>query len=32
MKQIAANRKATVIIQDDVRDISMLPAFPAAAK
>ena len=32
MKQIAANLKATVIIQHDMRDISKLPAFPAAAK
>ena len=32
MKQIAANLKATVIIQHDMRDIGKLPAFPAAAK
>lgn len=31
-KQIAKNLKATVIIQHDARDISKLPAFPAAAK
>ena len=31
-KQIAANLKATVIIQHDPRDVSKLPAFPAAAK
>jgi N-acyl homoserine lactone hydrolase len=31
-KKIAANLKATVIIQHDERDISKLPAFPAAAK
>jgi N-acyl homoserine lactone hydrolase len=31
-KQIAANAKATVIIQHDARDVSKLPAFPAAAK
>jgi glyoxylase-like metal-dependent hydrolase (beta-lactamase superfamily II) len=31
-KQIAANVKATVIIQHDARDVSKLPAFPAAAK
>lgn len=32
MKQIVANLKATVVIQHDMRDISKLPAFPAAAK
>ena len=32
MKQIAANLKATVVIQHDTRDIGKLPAFPAAAK
>jgi N-acyl homoserine lactone hydrolase len=32
MKQMAANLKATVVIQHDMRDISKLPAFPAAAK
>ena len=32
MKQIAANLKATVVIQHDMRDIGTLPAFPAAAK
>jgi len=31
-KQIAANLKATVIIQHDPRDIGKLPAFPGAAK
>ncbi len=31
-KQLAANLKATVIIQHDARDIDKLPAFPAAAK
>lgn len=31
-KKIAANLKATVIIQHDPRDVSKLPAFPAAAK
>jgi glyoxylase-like metal-dependent hydrolase (beta-lactamase superfamily II) len=31
-KKIAANLKATVIIQHDARDVSKLPAFPAAAK
>ena len=32
IKKIAANLKATVIIQHDARDIDKLPAFPAAAK
>jgi len=32
IKQIEKNLKATVIIQHDPRDISKLPAFPAAAK
>jgi glyoxylase-like metal-dependent hydrolase (beta-lactamase superfamily II) len=32
VKKIAANIKATVIIQHDLRDIGKLPAFPAAAK
>jgi hypothetical protein len=32
IKKIAANLKATVIIQHDLRDIGKLPAFPAAAK
>ena len=32
VKKIAANLKATVIIQHDLRDIAKLPAFPAAAK
>ena len=31
-KKIAANLKATVIIQHDARDVSKLPAFPASAK
>ena len=31
-KKIAANLKATVIIQHDARDIAKLPAFPMAAK
>jgi glyoxylase-like metal-dependent hydrolase (beta-lactamase superfamily II) len=31
-KKIAANLKATVILQHDARDVSKLPAFPAAAK
>jgi N-acyl homoserine lactone hydrolase len=31
-KKIAANTKATVVIQHDARDVSKLPAFPAAAK
>lgn len=31
-KKIAANLKATVIIQHDQRDVAKLPAFPAAAK
>src|SRR5215813_3703318 len=31
-KKIAANSKATVIIQHDARDLDKLPAFPAAAK
>ena len=31
-KKIAANLKATVIIQHDPRDIGKLPVFPAAAK
>jgi glyoxylase-like metal-dependent hydrolase (beta-lactamase superfamily II) len=31
-KKIAATMKATVIIQHDARDVSKLPAFPAAAK
>ncbi len=32
IKKIAANMKATVIIQHDARDIAKLPAYPAAAK
>jgi N-acyl homoserine lactone hydrolase len=32
IKKIAANLKATVIIQHDARDIEKLPVFPAAAK
>ncbi|HEX4383829.1 MAG TPA: N-acyl homoserine lactonase family protein [Myxococcales bacterium] len=31
-KKLAANLKATVIIQHDARDIEKLPAFPAMAK
>ena len=31
-KKIATNLKATVIIQHDARDVSKLPAYPAAAK
>ena len=31
-KKIAANLKATVIIQHDTRDVGKLPAFPVAAK
>jgi len=31
IKQLAANLKATIIIQHDKRDIEKLPAFPAAA-
>ncbi len=31
-KKLAANLKATVIIQHDMRDIDKLPAFPAAAR
>src|SRR5262249_16176665 len=32
IKKIAANLKATVIIQHDARDVDKLPAFPASAK
>ena len=32
IKAIAANLKATVIIQHDLRDVGKLPAFPAGAK
>jgi N-acyl homoserine lactone hydrolase len=32
LKKIAANLKATVIIQHDARDIDKLPAFPGSAK
>ncbi|MBI3514443.1 MAG: N-acyl homoserine lactonase family protein [Proteobacteria bacterium] len=32
VKKIAANSKATVVIQHDPRDLGKLPAFPAAAK
>ena len=32
VKKIAANSKATVIIQHDARDLDKLPAFPASAK
>jgi N-acyl homoserine lactone hydrolase len=31
-KKIAANLKATVVIQHDARDVGKLPVFPAAAK
>ena len=31
-KKIAANLKATVILQHDARDVGKLPAFPAFAK
>ena len=31
-KQIAANLKATVVIQHDARDVGKLPVFPAAAR
>ncbi|HTP97392.1 MAG TPA: N-acyl homoserine lactonase family protein [Burkholderiales bacterium] len=31
-KKIAANLKATVVIQHDARDVNKLPAFPAAAR
>jgi N-acyl homoserine lactone hydrolase len=31
-KKIAANLKATVIIQHDQRDVGKLPVFPASAK
>lgn len=32
IKKIAANTKATVILQHDARDVGKLPAFPASAK
>ena len=32
IKKIAANLKATIIIQHDARDIEKLPAYPASAK
>jgi hypothetical protein len=32
VKQIAANLKATVVVQHDPRDVDKLPAFPASAK
>ena len=32
LKKIAANTRATVIIQHDARDVVKLPAFPAAAR
>ena len=32
LKKIAANLKATVIIQHDARDVDKLPAFPTSAK
>ena len=31
-KNIAANLKATVVIQHDERDVGKLPVFPASAK
>ncbi len=31
-KKIAANRRATVILQHDARDVGKLPAFPLAAR
>ncbi len=31
-KKLAANLKATVVIQHDARDVGKLPAFPASAK
>jgi N-acyl homoserine lactone hydrolase len=31
-KKIAANLKATVVIQHDARDVGKLPTFPGAAK
>jgi N-acyl homoserine lactone hydrolase len=32
LKKLAANLKATVVIQHDMRDIEKLPAFPVAAR
>ena len=32
IKKIAANLRATVVIQHDARDVAKLPAYPAAAK
>jgi glyoxylase-like metal-dependent hydrolase (beta-lactamase superfamily II) len=32
LKKVAANLKATVIIQHDARDVEKLPTFPASAK
>jgi glyoxylase-like metal-dependent hydrolase (beta-lactamase superfamily II) len=32
IKKIAANTKATVVLQHDARDVGKLPAFPASAK
>jgi glyoxylase-like metal-dependent hydrolase (beta-lactamase superfamily II) len=32
MKRLAANIKATIVIQHDLRDVATLPAFPAAAR
>jgi N-acyl homoserine lactone hydrolase len=32
IKKVAANTKATVILQHDARDVGKLPAFPASAK
>jgi glyoxylase-like metal-dependent hydrolase (beta-lactamase superfamily II) len=32
LKKMAANLKATIIIQHDARDVAKLPAYPASAK
>jgi N-acyl homoserine lactone hydrolase len=32
LKKLVANRKATLIIQHDPRDVAKLPAFPDAAE
>ena len=32
IKKIAANSKATLIIQHDARDVGKLPAFPGSAR
>jgi hypothetical protein len=32
MKKLAEHHRATIIIQHDARDVSKLPAFPAAAR